>query len=1186
MLNQRKMCCMKNLFIVILLCSIAHGMGQSILINEIMSDNESTITDEDGDYPDWIELLNSGSDPVNVNQFGLSDDPDEPFRWRLPHVEIASGKRMVLFASGKDRRDVIYWQNIIREGDTWRYSPGHRELSPAWKKTDFDDSDWETGPSGFGYGDGDDNTTTHGVSLFVRHAFHLDNTEDVIQGLLHIDFDDAFVAYLNGQEIARENIGRPGVRVRYNQTADQSHEAVMYQGGKPTAYEIENISGILQPGKNVLAIQVHNVSRSSSDLTLIPFFSLGRHTLPQNARDMPDILSLSSCQLHTSFRIDADGETLFLTDSTGMLLDSVQAPPLPGDISFARIPDGGMLWQLCAQPTPGAENVDSVYKEPAAPPVFSVQGGFFSERLKVELSDTSGSQGTIYYTRDGSVPDKTSRKYVRALYISHSTALRARIYRDGVEPSDIITHSYIFEDSPFPVVCLTSDEYNLFDEDYGIFAMGDGAESDYPYFGANFWQDWERPVHVEFYEPDGTPGFRINAGMQVFGGWSRGRDQKSVAIYARSRYGKGEIDYQIFPDKEIDTFEAFLLRNAGNDWDGTYFRDGYMQYLVKDVTDLEVMAFRPAHVYLNGDYWGILNLREKLNEHFVASNRGLDPDRMDFLGNGGGNYEVFAGTTDNYKELIGYIESHDLDEKEHFNHVAEFVDIDNYIDYMIAEIYFNNTDWPGNNIKYYRPTIPGGKWRWLIFDTDFGFGLYNTGYNENTLDFALEPHGRGWPNPPWSTFLFRSMMKNQFFRRRFAVRFTDLMNTVFTKERMLRLLDEFKNMFDPEIDRQQDRWPGAANAYDSRIRSIERFAKNRNRYMQRYIETTLDFSGYYELYADVADKKTGAIQINSKIIRRFPFQGKYLQKLPLTIKAIPAPGYAFSHWSSGQYGDSLEFTIYQKDNLEIEAVFKAASNDTTPVVINEINYHSSEDFPSPDWIELYNPTRQSVNLSGWTVTDSDSAHRFEMSAQTVLPARGFLIVTEDTTRLKQFYPTVSNFTGNLNFGFNNAGEMVRLFNPAGVPVDSVAYSDDTPWPILADGEGFTLELRQASADNASAVNWGVSAVYGGTPGAFNSIVTHTLKQWKTLPTRFSLEQNYPNPFNASTVIKYTLPRDTHVSLTLYSVRGRVIRRLVDQHKKAGSHAVTLSATEFPSGLYFYRLQTGSFTRVRKMMNIK
>lgn len=1177
---------MTKFFVFILLCFISPAWGQSILINEIMSDNESTITDEDGDYPDWIELLNSGSDPVNVNRFGLSDDPDEPFRWRLPNVEITPDQRMVLFASGKDRREVIYWSNIVQEGDIWRYTPGHRELSPSWKQVDFDDSGWESGASGFGYGDDDDNTIVNVLSLFVRHVFHLKDTDDIMKGLLHIDFDDAFVAYLNGQEIARENIGRPGVRVPYNQTADDAHEALMYQGRKPASFEIENVTKILRSGKNVLAIQVHNVSRSSSDLTLIPFFSLGRKALPKDARDMPDVLSLASCQLHTNFRISSDGETLTLTDSTGSLLDSIQVPPLPDDISFGRIPDGDSLWQLCALPTPGAVNVDSLYRPPAAPPVFSVKGGFYSERLTVEISDTSDSPGTIYYTRDGSVPDTTSRKYVRSIYVSHSTVLRARIYCHGIQPSEIVTHTFVFQDSPFPVVCLTSDEYNLFDNEYGIFAMGDGAESSYPYFGANFWQDWERPVHVEFYEPDGTLGFRLNAGMQVFGGWSRGRDQKSVAIYARSRYGKGEIDYQIFPDKEIDTFEAFLLRNAGNDWDGTFFRDGYMQYLVKDVMDLEVMAFRPAHVYLNGEYWGILNLREKLNEHFVASNRSLDPDRMDFLGNGGGNYEVFAGTTKNYLELIDYIENNDLAEKQHFNYVAEQIDIDNYIDYMIAEIYINNTDWPGNNIKYYRPNFPGGKWRWLIFDTDFGFGLYETGYNENTLDFALEAHGSGWPNPPWSTFLFRSMMKNRFFKQRFAVRFTDLINTVFTEERMLRLLDEFKRMFDPEIGRQQDRWPGAAQSYDPRIRSMERFARNRNRYMRTFIESTLDFSGYYDLSADVSEDNTGLIKVNSKIIREFPFQGKYLKGLPLTVKAVPKPGYTFSHWSHSELGDSLECTIYPNVNLKFEAVFTAVNNDTTPVVINEINYHSSEDFPGPDWIELYNPSQHSVDLSGWIVSDSDSTHRFHIPSETVLTARGYMIVAEDTTQLKRLYPTVSNTTGDLSFGFSNTGEMVLLYNAAGVLVDSVFYSDNTPWPTLADGEGFTLELRDASLDNALAMNWGVSAVYGGTPGASNSIVTATLEAQTTLPTKFSLEQNCPNPFNASTVIKYSLPNDVHVSLNLYSIRGRVIRHLVDQHQKAGWHTVTLLADEIPSGLYFYRLQADSFTRVRKMMNIK
>ena len=217
-----------------------------------------------------------------------------------------------------------------------------------------------------------------------------------------------------------------------------------------------------------------------------------------------------------------------------------------------------------------------------------------------------------------------------------------------------------------------------------------------------------------------------------------------------------------------------MLRNSGNDWysgenwsSNSMLRDGMATGLMDD-TGVDHQAYKPAVVYLNGEYWGIHNIREKVNEEFLASNNpGVDPDEIDELE---ANAGIIEGDNQDYINMINFIQNNSLDDPNNYLTVEQQVDINNFIDYYIAQIFYAYTDWPGNYIKFWRPQITGSKWKWILYDTDFGFGLVDW-YGHNTLQFALEAKGPGWPNPPWSTFLFRNLMENQEFQIQFINHF-------------------------------------------------------------------------------------------------------------------------------------------------------------------------------------------------------------------------------------------------------------------------------------------------------------------------------------------------------------------------------------------------------------------------------
>ncbi len=1142
--------------------------GQQITINEVVSSN-STFYDEDGDTPDWFELHNTTSNSISLEGWAITDDENNPTKWTFPQVTIAPDEYLYIWASGKDKKSISSPRTLIDRNEDWKYIIPPQPVTLSWINLDFNDSNWLTGKTGFGYSDNDDVTSIpQGTpSVFMRKRFEIADVDIVEELILDIDYDDAFVAYINGVEVARANI--EGARPNFNDYSITDHEAQIYSGGRPDRFPVG--VDVLQDGENVLSIQAHNVSQSSSDFTLIPFLSALYSSVTNEGITPPEILELSERTAHTNFKISI-GETLTLFDANGSEVDKVFVENTPPDISLGRrVQDNNLV--LFDPPTPGEINVGDGYEGFLASEIeFSHPGGMIDEVI-LTLSG-GGPQDVIRYTVDATEPDANSLAYQNSIFIDNSVVIRARIFRDGFIPSRTQSVTYLVGEShDLPVVSLVTDPKNLFDNDTGIYELGDNYDDNYPFFGANFWEDWERPINLTLYENDNSTSVNFDAGIKIFGGWSRAQEQRSFSIFARGKYGTSEIDYPLFSSNEYDKYQALVLRNGGNDFLRSNIRDIVLTSLM-DGSGIETQAYRSVATYINGEYWGLYHMREKVNEHYLASRHDVNPDELDLMGP---QRELIHGDDTDYLALHNYLENNSLVSDGNYQIVADQIDIENFIIYNIAQIYFNNTDWPGNNIKYWKPE--NGKWRWILYDTDFGFGVWNPGsYTNNTLAFALEPNGPFWPNPPSSTLMLRRLVENETFRHQFINRFADEMNSRFLPNKVEEHILDIAEDVSLEMDKHYARWSGSIDYHNEQVGVMTNYAKFRPTNVKSHIRSVFSLPSFHTLSLQINNPSAGYVKLNSLTITNPFWQGDYFASVPIKLTAVPKPGYVFSHWSGGIGSNDAEIMLDVNSAMTINAIFEESS-DQEAIVINEINYNSLETKDAGDWVELYNPNDNIVNLTDWVFTDSNIDEGYTFPLGTTIGGKEFLIISRDLLKFESQFPNVDNRSGNLTFGLSSQGDNLKLYDNGQGLVDSVHYDSNDPWPEMADGLGYTLELISPELDNALAENW-ISLNDSGSPGRANEESSSTEDEFENNSPRL-----FPNPIIDNGTIEFSLSQSSNVNISLFDINGSKVKAIFNGQLNSGNYKMINDFDNLNPGIYFLKYSIGSKEKMLKWTKI-
>lgn len=597
---------------------------------------------------------------------------------------------------------------------------------------------------------------------------------------------------------------------------------------------------------------------------------------------------------HATFKLDPDGGKLYLLNFSLQVVDSVIYPAQYRNVSYGRMVDGGNDWVYFEQFSAGASNNGKTSASlRCADPVFSMQGGFYPSAVSLTFNPLPGD--TIYYTRNGSEPNRVnSIRYPErtTVYISATSVIRAKCFSAKKLSSNIVTSTFFIGERNFklPVVSISTTPANLNDNTIGIYVQGtNGLTGNGMSTPANWNQDWDRPVNFELFDSTRTSRLNQEVDINIAGGWTRMNGQKTIKINSKKKFGNNRLAYDFFPMTKPDLkFKSILLRNSGNDFQYTMMRDAFMQSLVAKRMNLDCSAYEPAVCFMNGEYYGIQNLRERSDVDFVFSNYGYDEDQIRLVETG----EMASDTS--FLKLSNYIATNDITKPAIYATAGTMMDMDNFMSYFISEIYFGNTDWPHNNIKAWKTNI-NGKWRWIMYDTDFGFNLFDTGlYTHNTLTYALGEKG-DQQEPDWATLLLRRLMLNDSFRNKFIDRFTIQLCSTFESGRVNHIMDSIAAKISTEIVYHKNKW-GSARDFAWDINNMKLFSLNRVSAMFGFLTSRFMTSSTMQTVDISSNNPKAWYTLNTEPIIDANIHLKYYNGRTMTLEAKPIPAFKFKQW--------------------------------------------------------------------------------------------------------------------------------------------------------------------------------------------------------------------------------------------------------------------------------------------------
>jgi hypothetical protein len=882
---------------------------------------------------------------------------------------------------------------------------------------------------------------------------------------------------------------------------------------------------------------------------------------------------------------------------------------------------------------------------------FSVQRGFYDNPFQLTLSTvTFGAD--IYYTTDGSNPSSSNGiLYSGPFDISTTTVVRAVAVRSGFNDSHISTHSYIFlkdvihqpaviEGYPNKIYWVGSNFYAQHDNEMDPEIVNDPAYKDAIIDGLlsiptlsivmdreDFWDvydgdDVTRPASVELLYPH-QPGksTQVYCGLA---GHSQQRLKRSLRLTFQSDYGGSNWISDIFQNAPLNgesatnEFDNIVLRGGNNRSWARIFNDDRVAYTRDQWYRDSQIAMSGigshgtfVHLYVNGLYWGLYNPVERPDENFTSTYLLGDEAEWFSISHSG----IHNGDSQRWDYLTQELIKKDMSRAENYSQVQDYLDIDEFCDYLILSWYAGMSDWPDNNWwggNRNNPPTPFQYYGWdceLAWDTTSGSN--NGGWVHP--DFRQNSSGASTLAAIW-----HALRVNENFMTRFADRVYRhcFNNGALTNENSQARWLTLNNFIRDAVIAESARWGDAMeeNGHPTRTRDVDwqnevdRLSELMSDNVERFI-SALRQENYYP-----SIDPPGLSQWGGNIPQDFTLyllDGSNKGTIYYTLDGTdPREAGGGISPKAKTYDPStaipLRFTSTVKARTFYEDEWSALAEatfigeqDFGAIKITEIMYHPDDwngvDGDDFEFIEIKNTGRYLIDLSGVSFT-SGISFSF-LNGETISPGQ-FIVLATDEEAFTARYGSApyATFEGKLD----NAGERVTLSDSLGRQIFTVDYNDKYPWPTAADGEGYSLvpKFSNINANPDDAANWRASRYRGGSPGVDDSLAVNPTSVetiGESGPARFYLSHNYPNPFNSSTSIRYTLPEKSDVRMDVYNTKGQLVKSLLNVTQQPGEYVFFWDGrddlgNDVPSGIYFYRVtmsnQGRQIEKANKMVLIR
>ena len=719
-------------------------------------------------------------------------------------------------------------------------------------------------------------------------------------------------------------------------------------------------------------------------------------------------------------KLDEDGATITISDAQGKVIDEQTYPSALERISYARATDGTGNWGYTATATPGQSNNGiTLMTQQIDAPVVDQPSQLFMGNLSVNVTIPAGC--TLRYTTDGTLPTMSNgaTSTTGQFSVNSTSSFRFRLFANDRLPSRVTTRSYIERDRDYylPVVSVVTDPDFLYNKEIGVMTKGpNGRPGNGQSDKCNWNMNWERPVNFSFLDENGEMVLNQDVNLEMCGGWSRAWTPHSFKLKGTKEMGGDKnLPYPFFTQKPYIRNRTLQIRNGGND-NNCRFKDASLAYIVQTSgLDVDVQSYQPVHEFINGEYIGVLNVREPNNKHYVYANYGWDDDEIDqWEMSPDSGYVQKCGTPDAYLELVDELSPNAADANT-YAEICRLLDIDEFTNYMAVQFYYGGSDWPRNNVKCFRYR-DGGKFRFVLFDVDaafdYGSDVFDQFMWKETWTFdQLYPRelGRITAQIRMVT-LFKNLIKNESYRRKFIDTYCIVAGSVFETERAQQILDDLYSFVDPAMSLE------GRSAY-STYNNVRNRVSNR---MSNVVNSVKNFSDF-----EMWDAKTHTVRLSSAVegatilVNGVPLPtGKFSGTLfaPAKIKVIPPVGYNFQSWKKNgtSFFDSHEEIDLPDTDINLVATFTAMNKarkeklNITPVRINEVsgsnNSFIDEYSKKGDWLELYNTTDEEIDVEGMYLTDNlEKPMKYQITkgnthANTKIPAHGYLIIWCDNKR--------------------------------------------------------------------------------------------------------------------------------------------------------------------------------------------